>query len=60
MKLAPQTTTTPVQQRFFGNIGSGISDVTHSIGRIKELRNRVDELTRQNTSTRGSLTRTAR
>lgn len=48
MENAVKTTTTPVQ-RFFGNIGSGISDVTHSIGRIKELRNRVDELTRQNT-----------
>ncbi|HIV85273.1 MAG TPA: rod shape-determining protein MreC [Candidatus Monoglobus merdigallinarum] len=45
---ALKSSTTPVQ-RFFGNIADGFDDVFHSIGRIRELRNRVDELTRQNT-----------
>ena len=46
MENAVKTTTTPVQ-RFFSNLGSGISDVTHSIGRIKELRIQYNEYERQ-------------
>ncbi len=38
---------TPVQ-RFFKNIGDNIYDVTHSLGLLKELRGRVDELSREN------------
>lgn len=38
---------TPVQ-RFFKNIGNNVYDVTHSLGLLKELRGRVDELTREN------------
>ncbi len=38
---------TPVQ-RFFKNIGDNVYDVTHSLGLLKELRGRVDELTLEN------------
>ena len=38
---------TPVQ-RFFKNIGDNVYDLTHSLGLLKELRGRVEELTREN------------
>ena len=45
---AIKTTTSPVQ-KFFGNIGSGLYDVTHCLGELKELRNKTDELSKKNT-----------
>lgn len=42
-----KTTATPVQ-RFFKNIGDNLYDVTHSISQLRDLRNRVDELTNAN------------
>lgn len=42
-------TTTSHVQKFFGNIGSGLYDVTHCLGELKELRNKTDELSKKNT-----------
>lgn len=44
---AAMTTVTPVQ-KFFGNIGRGLYDVTHCIGEISELRNQNNELSQKN------------